>query len=174
MSNLVKGIILIIVAAVIVVGVLYFTSDVQRTRIDAAIDQYAHWTPENIAKDPEAYLNFCEKEADKALVSLKASEIAIAQNRGNLDSMKKESTAKVAAGEKAIAELKTLFTGAEQANTWPVAWQGQNREKDWVKRQIISLNRQIQGQKTLLTRIDEGLARLDAQMVRVQEGRTKA
>jgi len=78
-------IVLIILAAVI--AGLYFTSDVYRTRINAAANQYAHWTPENIAKDPENYLNFCEEEANKALLGLKASEISIAQNRGKLDAM---------------------------------------------------------------------------------------
>jgi hypothetical protein len=77
--------VLIIVAAVVVVGVMYFTSDVAKTRIDAAADQYAHWTPENIAKDPENYLRFCEAEATKVLQSLKASEIAVAQNRASLE-----------------------------------------------------------------------------------------
>jgi len=51
-------IVLIIVLVAIGVGVMYFTSDVYRTKIETAANQYAHWTPENIAKDPENYLTF--------------------------------------------------------------------------------------------------------------------
>lgn len=173
-SGFVKVIVIIVVAVAVVAGVLYFTSDVQRTKIDQAVSQYAHWTPENIAKDPENYLNFCEKEAEKALLNLKASEIAIAQNRGNLEGMKQSAKNKVAAGEKAIGELKELFTQAEKGGSWPVTWQGLARDKDWTKRQIVSLFRQIAAEKGLLTKTDEGLKRLDVQVTRVQEGRSQA
>jgi hypothetical protein len=173
-AGYVKIVVLVVVIVAIVVGVIYFTSDVQRTKIDQAVSQYAHWTPENIAKDPENYLNFCEKEAEKAMLNLKASEIAIAQNRGNMESMKTTAQNKVAAGDKAIAELKDLFSKAEKDNSWPVTWQGQPRDKDWAKRQIVSLFRQIEGEKGLLVKIEDGMKRLDGQLTRVQEGRSQA
>ena len=174
MSGIVKMIAGAVVIAAIVVGVLYFTSDVQKTKIDAAINQYAHWTPENIAKDPLNYLNFCEQEAEKAMLNLKASEIAIAQNRGNLDGMKKTAQDKIAAGEKAVGELKTLFSQAEKDAKWPVTWQGQTRDKDWIKRQIVSLFRQVEAEKGLLVKVQDAIRRLDGQVTRVQEGRSQA
>jgi hypothetical protein len=173
-AGYIKVIVLVIVVAVAIVGLLYFTSDVQRTKIDQAISQYAHWTPENIAKDPENYLNFCEKEADKAMLGLKASEIAIAQNRGNLETMKQDARNKIAAGDKAIGELKTLFAQAEKSGAWPVTWQGQPRDQEWMKRQIVSLFRQVESQKTLLAKVDDGIKRLDGQTTRVQESRSQA
>ena len=162
---------IIVVAAIAVIAVLYFTSDVAKTRINAAADQYAHWTPENIAKDPENYLRFCETEANKVLQSLKASEIAVAQNRASLETTLTESTGKIATGEKALTELKALFTQASTANQWPATWQGRSMDQDALKRQIVSLHKQVEGQKGLKSKVEQAVKKLDAQVTRIQEGR---
>lgn len=172
-AGYVKIVVLVVVLVVIAVGIVYVTSDVWRTKIRTMADQYAHWTPENIAKDPENYLNFCEQEANKALVSLKASEIAIAQNRGNFENMQKDASNKINLGTKALAELKDVFNKADSANAWPAEWSGQKRDKEWTKRQIVSLHRQVESQKTLQEKVAAGIKKLDAQVVRVQEGRSQ-
>lgn len=166
-----KIIVGVVLVAVVVVGIMYFTSDVAKTRIDAAADQYAHWTPENIAKDPVNYLNFCESEANGALQSLKASEIAIAQNRANLETMQKDAENKIAVGDKALGELKEAFKGA---TAWPITWQGAERDQDWAKRQIVSLYKQIEAQKGLKAKVEQGIKNLDVQATKIQEGRAQA
>lgn len=163
----------LVVAAAVVVGVMYFTSDVYRTRIKSAANQYAHWTPENIAKDTENYLNFCEEQANKALLDLKASEISIAQNRGKLEMMLQESTAKITVGDKAMGELKELYTKTDGANAWPTEWQGQKRDKDWMKRQIVMLSKQVDGQKNIKTKAQDAMKKLDLQVTRVQTARSQ-
>ncbi len=165
-----------VIAAIVVAAgvVLYFTSDVFSTRVDARIDQLAHWTPQNIAKDPENYLNFCEKQARRALDDLKANEISIAQSRARLEGMRKDATEKIAAGVKALDELKELYRATEAAGSWPAGWQGQPRDRDWTRRQVVSLARQIDGQKALLEKVEAGLKKLDAQVLRVQDARAKA
>ena len=164
-----------IVVVVVVAGVvLYFTSDVFRTKMDARIDQLAHWTPENIAKDPENYLNFCETQTNKALQSLKANEISIAQSRAKLETMKAESGNKVQIGTKTLNELKDLYTKSETAKSWPAQWQGANREREWVQRQVVALDKQVKSQQTLLGKVDTGLKSLDAQVLRIQDTRSKA
>lgn len=162
------------VLAVVAVAVLYFTSDVQRTKIRAAADQYAHWTPENIARDPENYLNFCEQEAEKALMDLKASEISIAQNNGKLSAMATEASGKISLGERALSQIKEAFRNAEANNAWPITWEGAQRDSDFVKRQIVSLDRQVESQKTLKSKIENGLKNLSVQATRIQEGRAQA
>ncbi len=173
-SGFAKVIVLIIVAVAAVLGVMYFTSDVAKTRIDAAADQYAHWTPENIAKDTENYLRFCETEATKVLQSLKASEIAVAQNRASLENTLSEANGKIGVGEKALSDLKGVFAAATTANTWPATWQGRAMDQDAVKRQIVSLYKQVEGQKGLKHKIELGIKKLDAQVTRIQEGRDQA
>jgi hypothetical protein len=166
-----KVIIGIVVAALLALGVVYLTSDVARTKIDAAADQYAHWTPENIAKDPENYLNFCESQANQALQSLKASEIAVAQNRANLETMQRDAENKIGVGTKALAELKEAYKGA---TAWPIMWQGASRDEAWTKRQIVSLHRQVEAQQSLKVKVEQGIKNLDNQTTRIQEGRAQA
>jgi len=173
-SGFAKTIVLIIVAALAVLGVMYFTSDVAKTRIDAAADQYAHWTPENIAKDPENYLRFCESEANKVLQSLKASEIAVAQNRASLENTLKECDGKIGVGEKALSELKGMYAQADAANQWPTTWQGRSLDKDSAKLQIVSLHKQVESQKVLKGKVEQGIRKLDTQVGRILEGRTQA
>lgn len=166
------GVIVLVVAAVI--AVLYFTSDVFRTKINVAADQYAHWTPENIAKDPENYLNFCEQQANAALQKLKASQIAVAQNRANLEAMQAEATEKIALGNKALGELKALYTATAAANAWPATWQGAPRDADWVKRQIVSFSRQVTSQESLKMKTLAGIKQLDVQATKIQEANAQA
>ncbi len=165
---------LLIVAAVVVVGVLYFTSDVAKTKIDAAADQYAHWTPENIAKDTENYLRFCEAEASKALQGLKASEIAVAQNRASLESTLGEASNKIGVGEKALQSLKDVYQAAASAGQWPATWQGRSLDEDAAKRQIVSLHKQVEAQRALKGKVETGIRNLEAQVTRIQEGRAQA
>lgn len=166
------GVVVLIVA--VVAAAAYFLSDPFRTKADAAYDQFSKWTPENIAKDPENYLNFCEKQANDAVMKLKASQISVAQNRANLDTMKKDAADKVALGTKALAELKQLYTEAEAGKKWPVTWQGGSRDQDWVKRQIVSFNRQVTGQESLKAKVEAGLKQLDNQATKIQEASSQA
>jgi hypothetical protein len=167
--------IIAVVAVVAIAGVvLYFTSDVFRTKMNSQMNQINHWTPENIAKDPENYLNFCEEQTNKALQGLKANEISVAQSRGRLEGMKEESSKKIQLGTTALNELKDLYQKSEAASSWPASWRGQNRDKDWVRQQIVALDKQVKSQQGLQGKIEAGLKSLDAQKLRIQETRTKA
>jgi len=173
-TGLISKLLLLLVGLVVVAGVIaYFASDIWRTRINAAHDQFSRWTPENIAKDPLNYLNFCEEESKTALQDLKASEISVRQGHEKLQNMKDEANNKISVGAKALDDLKAAYTRASADNTWPVAWQGQNREKDWTQRQIVSLNRQVEAQKSMLTKLDGGIKKLDNQLDKILDGRAK-
>lgn len=163
----------VIVAVVLVVGAAaYFLSDPFRTKADAAYDQFSKWTPENIAKDPENYLNFCEKQAEGALMKLKASQISIAQNQASLDARQKETAEKIALGNKALGELKQLYKDA--GGKFPISWMGRQLDENTVKTQIINLSREVEGAGKLQTTVEAGLKKLEAQVSKVQEAKTQA
>jgi hypothetical protein len=167
--------IVVVLAVLVGIGaIMYFTSDVFSTKVDAGYNQFAHWTPENIAKDPENYLNFCEKQATKALDDLKVNEISLAQTRAKLDSMKEESTRKTAVGEKALAELKDTYQKADAAKSWPVTWQGQPRDAEALKRQIVLLHKQVTAEKNLQAKLQTGITKMETQVGRIQEARGQA
>lgn len=173
-QGFIKVIVAVVVCAVAILAVYYFTSDVGRTRINEAGKQYAKWTPDNIAKDPENYLNFCEEQCNDALLKLKASEIEIAQNRGSLEAMASSAKNKVAAGLKGLGELKTAYTAAEAGQAFPFTWNGKSYAQDAAKRDIVSLFRQVEAQKGVAAKAEAGVQKLDGQVARIQEGRVKA
>jgi len=169
--------ILIVVLAIVVVlgGAYYFFSDVGRTKMNAAADQYMHWTPENIAKDPINYLNFCEEETKNAVLELKADEISVAQSIGKLDSMKEDATNKIAVADKALPELKALWERNQpEGSTWPVTWKGNTYDRDAFKRQMVSLFHEQQTQKTLLAKVEDGITKLNNQNGKIADARAKA
>ena len=173
-SGSTKIILAVALLAVAGLAVYYFTSDVGRTRINEAGKQYAKWTPDNIAKDPENYLNFCEEECNAALLKLKASEIEVAQNRGSLEAMAAAAKNKVAAGTKGLTELKGLYTQAEKDAKFPMTWNGKSYTQEAAKRDIVGLFRQVEAQKSVAAKAESGVQRLDGQVARIQDGRAKA
>ncbi len=172
-NGLVKIVVAIVLVCVAVVAVYYLTSDVGRTRINTVGQQYAKWTPENIAKDPENYLNFCQEQSEAALLKLKASEIEVAQSRGSIEAMATEAKNKVAAGEKGLTELKAAYKQAETDAKFPFVWNGKSYAQDAAKRDIVGLFRQVESQKGVAAKAQAGLQRLDGQVGRIQEGRAK-
>ena len=98
----------------------YFFSDVFSSKVDLAVKQFAEWTPENIAKDPEAYLEFCEQKTEAALEKLNAHDIAIQQSQGRIEKSRQEAQQKIDVGSTALKELKGLYLEAEDSGEWPV------------------------------------------------------
>jgi len=163
----------VIVAIVVAVGAAaYFLSDPFRTKADAAYDQFSKWTPENIAKDPENYLNFCEKQAEQALVKLKASQISIAQNQASLGARQKATAEKITLGNKALDELKQLYKGAE--GKFPISWNGRSLDENATKTQIINFSREVEAAGKLQATVEAGLKKLEAQVSKVQEAKSEA
>ena len=161
------------VCGVITGGVLYFFSDTFRTRANETYRQLSEWTPENIAEDPINYLNFAEEETRGVLDTLKASEIAIAQKRSKLEVLGNDAAQKVAVGTKALAELKAMFKIAELDGNWPVEWSGVARDRDWTKRQIVTLYRQLEGQQELIRKTEQGGEHLQVQLTKIFEARAQ-
>jgi hypothetical protein len=160
-----------ILAVIVVIGIIwYFVSDPFRTKVDAAADQMTKWTPENIAKDPVNYLNFCETKTKQAMLDLKADRISIEQNRAKLQDMKESAGAKVRVGEKILVDLK----GTWEKDVWPVSLEGQSREKDWVKTQVVSLFKQVETQRSILGKVEGGLKKLDAQVIKIDKAQGDA
>jgi len=167
---------LIVVLAIVVVAFAawYFISDPFRTKVDATADQWTKWTPENIAADPENYLNFCETETKEALNDLKASKIRIAQSKGTLQTMKQDASGKAAVGDKALVELKEAYVKADAGNVWPVKWREFSGDKAWCQKQIVTFYKQTEGQRTLAQKAEAGLAKLDAQQGKIQDAEIDA
>jgi septation ring formation regulator EzrA len=167
-------VVLVLVGLVVVVFIALFAfSDVFRTKTKSAWEELTEWTPEQIAKDPVNYLNFCEEKTKDAMQKLKATEISIRQKQGTLRGMKEKHANQVRVGEQALAELKTIYKDAEAAGSWPATWRGESRDRAFVRKQIVSIDREVQGQQGILTKVEAGLKKLDVQIMKVQDQRAK-
>lgn len=169
--TLIVGVGLLVIVAI---AALYLTSDVMRTKADAAYRQFAKWTPENIAKDPLGYLDFCEAETKAAIDKLKATRIEIAQNRVELQDSQGNAEKLIALGDKKIRELLLKYELAEETGQWPVDWSGSKLDKDAATRQLAKLDRDISGQNQIGSAAAAGLVRLDKESIRVDQLTAKA
>ncbi len=162
---------LIIVLVLLLVGasVWYFVSDPFRTKVDSKFKQASQWTPDNIARDPAGYLDYVETQTKDAQIKLKASKIAIAQNRGSLTKMSEEARNAVTVGRSAMSELLGAYKVADADNSFPITWQGKKMEKETIKNQVVTLNKQIAQKENLLAKVDSGLRNLDAQESKIAE-----
>ncbi len=169
-TAIIGGIVLVVVIGL----VAYFASDVFSTKVDSKVDQMTKWTPENIAKDPVNYLNFCEKKINEAVTSLKADRISVAQNKAKLSDMKDTAGAKVRTGDKVLTELKALYEQAEKDNAWPVTYNNEKRDKDWIRAYIMKISKETETQRIIFTKVDGGLTKLDAQVTKIEKAQADA
>lgn len=165
-----SGLVLSLVGAVAVIGGgAYLLSDVWSTKMTSAYSQFSEWTPENIAKDPKNYLNFCEIQAKEAQTKLKARKIAIAISKGKLSAKKQEADGLVAVGTKSLTELKSIWESAESSNTWPVKWNDRPFDKAALGKQIIDLRKDVTQKEKVVAVADKGLKQLAIQETKIKD-----
>jgi DNA repair exonuclease SbcCD ATPase subunit len=163
----------VIVIVALIGGGLYLFSDVFKTKADRAFKDLTQWTPENIAADPLAYLDFCETKANDAMKKLKASEIEVKTNLNELKAKQAESASAIETGDKALTDLKSQYTGAEQSQTWPLKWQGKEFDQAQAKKQIVSLHKSLEGKKRLLDTLNSGVKKLENQIEQIKDAKFK-
>ncbi len=169
------GVVVGLVALAVIVGaVLYFASDVFRTRTQTAYRQFAEWTPENIAKDPVNYLNFCEQQTRQPLERLRATEISIAQKKGKLDTMRQDAETRIGLGRTAIDELKAEYKKRENGAGWPATWRNTQLDQEQCKRQILRFASELKSKQDLQGKFEQAATQLQTQGRKVQEARDMA
>ena len=169
------GAVIGIIAAIIIVGgIAFYISDPFNSRVKEQYDQMTKWTPENIAKDPKGYLDFCEQQTKKAQEDLKADEIRLAQSRAKLEQMRDDAAKHVTNGESALKEVVPMFTSANQSNSFPMSYRNTSYTKEMARKQIVMWDRDVERQKTLKTKAESGLKRLEAEAVKIEDLKIKA
>lgn len=171
MKLLLTGIVVVVLVAI---GAWIYSTDRAGAKIRQKVESFAEWTPENISGDPEGYLYFCKEQTEQAITKLKASEIAISQNRAKLLGMKENADHKVRVGEEALGELKSLYAGAEEDGKWPASWRDQPRTRDWTQKQIVGLHKQVKQQDGLSEKCMAGIDRCDQQLEKAKRLQAEA
>ncbi len=169
-----SGAILSVVGAVVVIGgAAYMFSDVWSTKMESAYSQFSDWTPENIAKDPVNYLNFCEKRAKDAQTKLKARKISIAQKKGTLATKQEVAQEEVNKRKAALLKLKELKDSAESSNSWPVKHNNKELSKEELGKLAVEFRRQMDQQSKLLEHASVGVKKLEKEETRVSDAMSK-
>ena len=164
----------VLTLAVAVLGIAYFGSNVYKTKIDNSIRSHTEWTPENVIKDPEAYLDYRSQETKTALVKLNTSGFSIIQKRSKLESQQSELAQKVDLGNQSLTNLKKLYKTAESNHNFPFTWEDYNLDKDQAQKQIIKLDHELTGYTKLLAQYNTAVTKLQAQEEKLVEARTLA
>lgn len=131
-------------------------------KVQEAYDQFANWTPENIAKNPQLYLKFCESETNKAIEKMKASKISLQRKKAGIAKPLEDCSAKALVGKKSLDQLKTLYREAagDGGSGFPVKWLNKEMSEDVVKKQILRTAGEVQSQEKLRAMYEKAIAQL--------------
>jgi hypothetical protein len=169
----------LVVVVALVVGGLYAFTDVFRAKMQGAWKNFAEWTPDNIAKDPQGYLTFCEEKTKAALQKLEGSRIGIAQAKDRYESKREDAKKILDTGTKALDGLKTAYRKAEEANSWPMKWEllkddVRTLDREQARKQIVAFDKQVRAKTTTIQGYNKTLTQLEIQSGKVQEAKDKA
>lgn len=163
MKKIAVGTVILLAAAAC--GWVYYTHGAKSpsAAVPAPVKQtLADWTPERIAKEPEAYLLFCEAEVNESLAVLKARQAAIESARAKFNQQRDRESGLIQQAEPVLKQLQRLAT----ADQWPATFAGQPRTKQWVKANLIEIEAQIAAKQKLIALYDDGLNRLAVEQER--------
>jgi hypothetical protein len=164
-----KTIIIVILAGLAVLATVYVLSAPSRTRIDHAYREFSTWTPDQISRDPVGYIEYCEQQTLGAIQKLKGRQIAAAQLRGEWLDQKRVAGERLAAGAKALVELKPLYRAAEAANKWPVNWHDREGNRDQTRKQIVKLHQETRREQARERQYGTGIHDLESFEERVRD-----
>lgn len=161
----------IIVLAVAGGAAWYFLSDVGQTKMEQAYASFARWTPQNIAADPKAYLDFCEAQAKQAKADLKAASVRVAQQEATVRSRLDEAQGKIDAGRPVLEQFKAAYKQAAADDAFPVTVRDKQYDQEALKKQIVSLHHEIEAQQGLVESAEAALKTLRMQEQKIQAQR---
>lgn len=134
----------LMILAIILVVVFYFSSDPFKTKVDQTITQATSWTPENIQKDPVGYLTWAKNECSILSQKLEAREIALKtkENEYKRNLLEKESELVSFSG--LLTEAKATFATASASRSFPVLLRNIQLSEVQLKTKIVEAYQQIE------------------------------
>jgi len=159
----------LLILATLAGGVLYYTSDVFRPKVDRFVDEWTKWTPENIAKDPKNYLTFALSELDKIEGKLKAHRISLRSRLGDAEGQLTVARVTVKANAAVLERYKDAYKVADR--TYPVSFGGEPLSEVAFQERAVEVDRSLEQarekvtlQERLLDHYKSELDRTEAEM----------
>ena len=149
--------------------------DVTSTKINMAVESFRKWTPENIQKNPQAYLHFCEAEVISAMDKMDASKIGINQKKAKMMYELEIQQKKNAGGEKIIDELKAKYKAADgDGGSFPIKVSGYEFNQEKAKKSIVKYAGDIASAKKLASMLENAVAKLTGLSSSLQSKKNQA
>jgi len=148
-------------------GVLYFQSDVFRTRFNTTVDEWTKWTPENITKDPKGYLTFAITELDKIGERLKTHKrellvkIDAAENRITKETLAQKASTTV------LDSLKDAYRAGKQS--FPVSYASRDYKENQFQDLVVETDRLLEMARENATSWESHLGFLKEQLERTEK-----
>lgn len=166
---------LVCTASVFTSGCKEMIGDVGATKINIAVESFLKWTPENIQKNPQAYLHFCEAEMISAMDKMDASKIGINQKKAKMMYELEIQQKKNARGEKIIDELKAKYKAADgDGGSFPIKVGGYEFNQEKAKNSIIKYAGDIASAKKLASMLENAIAKLTGLSSSLQSKKNQA
>ncbi|MEZ6194687.1 MAG: hypothetical protein R3F20_03005 [Planctomycetota bacterium] len=136
--------------------------------VEKGIDRLESWNAAAIAEDPVRYLDYVERKTGETRATLAASRARLATERGRLEARRKEAERKITAGEAALDELREVYRAAE-AGGYPATWRETPRDRDFLRRQLVALDRELRSERTMREAVTGALAGLEDAVSRLED-----
>jgi hypothetical protein len=166
----------LLILATLAGAVLYFQSDVFRTRTDQVVDSWTKWTPENISKDPRGYLTFAIVELEKIQDRLKAHEIALRRDLDLATNSLKVNKVVEADTTTALDGLKTTYKAS--ARTFPISYNAKDYNETRFQELVVEMDRKLElaqenvaSKERLVTFYTSELERAETERKKIEEKR---
>lgn len=134
----------LVLLALLAFGGFYLFSDVFQGKVDDAVRRWSEWTPEDIARDPSAFLTSVEDGTRESLAELVRTKTAIDVLEARLQQRALQHDRAIEIGDAALADLKRAYREAEAAQRWPMTSGGREYTRDAARLQIFSLHRELE------------------------------
>ena len=166
---------LVCTASVFTSGCKEIIGPVGATKINMAVESFRNWTPENIQKNPQAYLHFCEAEVISAMDKMDARTSGINQQKAKMMYELEIQQKKNAGGEKMLDELKAKYKEADgDGGSFPIKVSGYEFNQEKAKKSIIKYAGDIASAKKLASMLENAIAKLTGLSSSLQSKKNQA
>jgi len=148
-------------------GVLYFQSDVFRTKADEEWKQWTKWTPENITKDPKGYLTFAIAELEKINKQLEAHKLDLTVRADLAEQKAKSENLSLKASVRTLDRLKGVYQVNEK--TFPVSVDGERVSETSFQERVVEVDRLVAMYTENVERLEKHIAHLKGEVTRTEQ-----
>lgn len=166
----------LLILATLAGGVLYFQSDVFRTKANQVVDEWTKWTPENITKDPKGYLTFAIGELSAIGDQLKTHKRTLLERIDLAEQRVKKEALTAQASQTALDNLKSAYHGGKEG--FPVSYDARDYDEVQFQDLVVETDRLLETAKENterlglhITHLKGELARTELEMKRLTEKR---